>query len=107
MEESDRRKGTVYISQWLDDAMQPVDWFILHWEDPNATPAVFYEEGPGFSTADEAIWWGRERARVVLIRVGPSPQVYYSAGDDSPESVEPEGVEPHPPVPPWPNASQT
>jgi hypothetical protein len=82
MEESDRRKGVVYISQWLDDAMQPVDWFILHWEDPNATPAVFYEQGPGFSTADEAIRWGRERARVVLIRVGPSPQVYYSAGDD-------------------------
>jgi hypothetical protein len=47
MEESDRRRGVVYISQWLDDAMQPVDWFTLHWEDPRATPPVFYEEGPG------------------------------------------------------------
>jgi hypothetical protein len=50
---------------------------------------------------------GRERARVVLIRVGPLPHVYYSAGDDPPESVEPETVEAHAPVPPWPDASQT
>jgi hypothetical protein len=103
---SDPRKGVVYISQELDDAMRPVDWFNLHWENPHVRPPTFYEEGPRFSTAEEAIQWGRERARVVLIRVGPLPQVYYSAGDDPPESVEPETVEPHAPVRPWPDAPQ-
>jgi hypothetical protein len=102
---SDRRKGVVYISQHLDDELRPIDWFNAHWEDPHLQPAVFYEDSPGFATADQAIQWGRARARVVLIRVG-QPPVYYSAGDEPPELNEPEGVEPHAPVPPWPDGFQ-
>jgi hypothetical protein len=107
MAPTDQRKGVVFISQRLDDAERPLDWFDAHWEDPRLRPAVFYEDSSGFSTTDEAIQWGRDRARVVLIRVGPMPQVYYSAGDDPPEAQEDETVEPNPPVPPWPGGSAT
>ncbi len=107
MAKTDQRKGVVFISQTVDNAERPLDWFDAHWENPHLRPAVSYEYSPGFTTAEEAIQWGRERARVVLIRVGPMPQVYYSAGDDPPEAYEDETVEPHPPVPPWPGASAT
>ena len=109
MAANDPQRGIVFIAQQLDmdDTMEPLDLFTAHWEDPFETPPVPLEDGPEFSAAEEAIQWGRERARVVLIRVGPLPQVYYSAGDDPPESHEPETVEPHAPVPPWPPGSHS
>jgi hypothetical protein len=41
--------------------------------------------------AEAAIAWGRERAKVVLIRLGSDENTYFSAGD-----------EPRPDIPPWP-----
>lgn len=44
---------------------------------------MLLEGGPGWPTAELAVAWGRERADVVLIRIGV-PGTYYSAGDSEP-----------------------
>jgi hypothetical protein len=40
-----------------------------------------YEEGGAFDNAEAAIRWGRERAPIVMIRVGGSHDTYFSAGE--------------------------
>lgn len=48
-------------------------------------PARLIEDGPGWDSVTDAIVWARERARIVLVRIG-LPRTYYSAGiDDLPE----------------------
>jgi hypothetical protein len=49
--------------------------------------------------ADAAIAWGRERADVILIRLGHTRGTYYSAG-----SVEPKPAERDATIPTWPPA---
>ena len=38
-------------------------------------------EERGFDEVQEAVEWGRARARLVLVRLGPSDQEMYSAGE--------------------------
>jgi hypothetical protein len=38
-------------------------------------------EERGFDDVQEAVAWGRARARLVLVRLGPSDQEMYSAGE--------------------------
>ena len=52
------------------------------------TPPRLLEEGPGWETAGAAIAWARQRARVVLVRIG-IPGTYYSAGVDDPAEDSP------------------
>lgn len=58
--------------------------FQAHWESEREGRPVLVEQGPEFDSAEEAITWGRRRAPIVLIRVGPPPQTYYSAGERDP-----------------------
>ena len=57
-------------------------------------PPALIEEGPGWPTADMAIAWGRQRADIVLIRIGV-PGTYYSAGDIDPVGDHPLHWPPH------------
>ena len=84
------RRGIVYIAQDLDERGERRDFFSGHWELPD--PPTSLEHGPGWTDAEEALAWGRERAPVVLVRLGSQ---YYSAGD-----AEPEGKN----LPRWPPA---
>ncbi len=79
------RDGIVYISE-LDDSPTPA--FHCHWESGDASGPFLVEQGPRYARAEDAIAWGRERADVVLIRVGPLPQKYYSAGTRLPPCEE-------------------
>ncbi|HEU0019873.1 MAG TPA: hypothetical protein VFQ14_06245 [Thermoleophilaceae bacterium] len=78
--EGDRLSGTVFIAEQED----PDDLFMLtglfagHLERDDDLADEFED-----LSADEAIAWGRERARVVLIRTGDSD--YYSAGVENPD----------------------
>jgi hypothetical protein len=40
-----------------------------------------YEDGGTFDSAEAAIRWGRERAPIVIIRLGGSHDTFFSAGD--------------------------
>jgi len=67
-EEGDRRRGTLFV---LEEDPTPTDprWF-CHWDGAFA---------PRFESLDDAISWGLERARTVIVRtLGP---VFYWAGD--------------------------
>jgi hypothetical protein len=50
-----------------------------HWED-GQMPATILEEGPGWDDTQTAVAWGRERAPIVLVRVGRDEHSIYSAG---------------------------
>ena len=68
---------------------QTTEWapngrFRARWESERHGRPVLMEEGPEFDSAEEAIAWGRRRAPVVLIRIGPPPRTYYSAGESDP-----------------------
>ena len=66
----------------------------VSWQDEDAEGAV---ENVDLDGADAAIAWGRERSRVVLIRLGNRGDTYFSAGEE--HVVDDEG-EPLPPSPP-------
>jgi len=80
--ESDRLTGTVFIAEQEDpdDLFMVTGLFAGHLERDDDLADEF-EDLP----ADEAIAWGRQRARVVLIRTGDSD--YYSAGVENPERL--------------------
>src|SRR5437764_13488440 len=57
------------------------------------------DEESGFDTVDEAIAWGRERAEVVLVRLGSDLEATYSAGSrHATENTDGSGWK----FPPWP-----
>jgi hypothetical protein len=55
-----------------------------------------YEEGGEFENAEAAIRWGRERANIVMIRLGGTHDTFFSAGEEHAENED--GT----PFPPWP-----
>lgn len=89
------RKGIVYIAEDGDKERLPRSpRFHGHWE--SVEPPALLESGPGWANVELAIVWGRERADVVLVRLGV-PGTYYSAGYRQPQQGEP--------LPEWPPAS--
>ncbi|HYZ76397.1 MAG TPA: hypothetical protein VE596_03390 [Gaiellaceae bacterium] len=87
-----RRRGVVYIAEELKDAvLQGPTRFYGHWESGNPADGVL-DEGPGWDEIEAAIAWGRERAPVVLLRLGETgPQAHYSAGEEDTRGVLPSG----------------
>jgi hypothetical protein len=75
------RHGVIYLAE--DPEHDPP--FGGYWD--NGDPPAMLEEGPGWATAADAVAWGRERARIVLIRLWPDR--YFSAGDQRDGSVPP------------------
>src|ERR1700722_4933138 len=77
---ADRRRGTLFV---LEDDPPPTRprWF-CHWDGASA---------PGFESLDDAVSWGLERARTVIVRTLGS--VFYWAGDRPSEErdYDPEG----------------
>src|ERR1700722_2767000 len=75
-----RRRGTLFV---LEDDPPParLRWF-CHWDGASA---------PGFESLDDAVSWGLERARTVIVRTLGS--VFYWAGDRPSEErdYDPEG----------------
>jgi hypothetical protein len=70
------RHGIVYLAE--DDGADPR--FGGYWD--NGVPPAMLEQGPGWTNAASAVAWGRERAPVVLIRLGHDRS--FSAGDRQP-----------------------
>lgn len=85
------RRGIVYIAEELRDVAVPGPTrFYGHWESQD--PNTLLEQGPGWDEIEDAVTWGRERAPVVLLRLGETePQVHYSAGDEEPRGIPPPG----------------
>jgi hypothetical protein len=75
--------GTVFIAQRLSVMEAPTEYY-GHWEyEINNVPERLV--GPGWSSARDAVAWGRSHAPIVLIRLGSEPpQKYFSAGDVTP-----------------------
>src|SRR3954447_2497531 len=76
-------RGKVYIAPLdpvpTDGSMvSPVSRFHGMWEGDDEE---FIEDAGFFASAEEAIAWGRERARTVLIRLGNRGDTYFSAGE--------------------------
>jgi hypothetical protein len=92
--EGDRLGGTVFVAELMDpeEPFMLTGLFAGHVERDDDLADEF-EDLP----ADEAIAWGRERAKVVLIRTGDSD--YYSAGPDNPQRLPewPSSAAPHGP----------
>jgi hypothetical protein len=82
-----RKHGVVYIAQRVLEFESSTE-FYGHWE-PAESETI--ESGPGWDDPESAIAWGRERAPVVLIRIGQPPQQHYSAGETFPAGRPPEG----------------
>jgi hypothetical protein len=72
----EQRHGIVYVAE--NPEADPS--FRGYWE--NGDPPAMLEDGPGWTSAGEAVIWGRQRALVVLIRLWPDR--YFSAGDRQP-----------------------
>jgi hypothetical protein len=75
------RRGTVYIGA---RSRNNPPRFTGYWEAEDyfgrdETPPGLLERGPGWEDPDEAIKWGRDRATVVIVRIG---NTHYSAGDE-------------------------
>jgi hypothetical protein len=94
------RRGTVYIApsagfagdgRMVDPATAS---FWVSWQDEDAREGLEDDEIVG---AEAAIVWGRERADVVVIRLGHRGDTYFSAGAVHPR---PEGNETALPI--WP-----
>src|SRR5271169_2125675 len=62
-----RRRGTLFVFE--DDPPAGPRWF-CHWDGASA---------PGFESLDDAVSWGLERARTVIVRTLGT--VFYWAGD--------------------------
>lgn len=89
------KRGTVYIAPSAFDVptgrmVDPeTSLFWVSWQDETADDVV--ESRDDIVGAEAAIAWGRERADVVVIRLGHRGDTYFSAGDI-----------PDPSMPPWP-----
>jgi hypothetical protein len=89
------------VEHWVR-AAEETD-YSTYWEIPGPKPGI---EGPDTDDVEEAIAWGRERASVVFVRLGPGDEHWYSAGDlparlggqSFPQWPPPEGQ----PLPEWP-----
>jgi hypothetical protein len=74
-----------------------------HWEVEDETNPLHPEVDAGFEHVDEAIAWGRERALIVLVRLGPTEDQVYSAGERQATHELPEfGGTDLTPYPAWP-----
>jgi hypothetical protein len=72
------RLGIVFIAaSHAPDQGLPV--FTGYWD--RGDPPEMLEEGPGWERAEDAISWARERAPRVLVRLGPTEDTIYSAGE--------------------------
>ena len=95
-----RGTGIVYIAEEVesdaDGGWRATGRYAGHWETGVEGAHKMLEWGPGWTDASDAIRWGRERAPLVLIRVGDPPRTYYSAGDRDPEDTQ---------MPRWPTDS--
>lgn len=96
------RRAEVFIAP--DDPVPPGEMtnpdsspFWVSWQD-NDEGGEGPLEDDHVTGAEAAIAWGRERSRVVWIRLGHSDDTYFSAGDDHPAD---HGGE-HERVPHWP-----
>jgi len=102
-----QRPPVVLIDRFYDDDLDLDDqpWPRLRrWPgDPQAWLAIYEDadshEEVEFDTVDEAIAWARDRARIVLVRLGTTDETCYSAGTTrARESLDGVG----PPLPEWP-----
>jgi hypothetical protein len=100
----------VYIDRLYDDPFdRPQPWRRRrrdasdHHEWTAATGGTAgLDEESGFDAVDEAIAWGRERAEVILVRLGSDLEAIYSAGRrHATENTDGSGWQ----FPPWPPAS--
>lgn len=90
---TDDRHGQVFI------APHPDGGFGAYWdnEEPDkGEPPEMLEEAPPFTEVEDAVAWGRVRARRVVVRLGDDSTTLYSAG---PERLTWEDGEP---LPEWP-----
>jgi hypothetical protein len=100
----------VYIDRLYDDPFdRPQPWRRRRrdasehheWTTTTGGTAGLDEES-GFDTVDEAIAWGRERAEVILVRLGSDLEAIYSAGRrHATENTDGSGWQ----FPPWPPAT--
>ena len=99
-----------YGDEWEDDRPQP--WFRerrapgeAEWSATTGGTAEIDEDAT-FDTVDAAIAWGRERAEIVLVKLGGDVDAVYSAGRRAARwSTVDENSWPFPPWPPksWPD----
>jgi len=87
-----RLHGRVFVA---DDGVPPGKPAHARWEEQGEDGSVLLEEAPAGLSLEEAIAWGRERAKLVLVRL--FGEWFFSAGVEDP----PEG---HPRWPPSPEA---
>lgn len=83
------RSGDVYITEDWDAEDFLTGRFSASWTSGRGDGP--WARGPCGVSAEEAIAWGRERAPVVVLRVGEG--AHYSAGDEQPREE----------LPPWPS----
>ena len=100
--------AVVYIDRYYDDSWDdPQPWPRprrdpggAEWTATTGSTAKLDAEGD-FHAVEDAIAWGRERAEVVLVRLGSSVEACYSAGHrDATLNADGTGW----PFPPWPPA---
>ena len=78
---------TVYIDRRYDDPLDEQQPWLRRRREPNerewsATTGgtAAFDEDAEFDEVEDAIRWGRERAEVVLVRLGSVIEAHYSAG---------------------------
>jgi hypothetical protein len=72
--------------------------FVANWSDEEDR----HEEAPEFDSIDDAIQWARVRAPVVIVVLGFSRPVVFSAGDRYEAGEDPESD----PLPEWPPSQE-
>ena len=78
-EDTDSRHGQVFI------APHPQGGFTAYWENEEpdkGEPPGLLEDAPPFANVEDAIVWGRIRARRVIVRLGDDSTTIYSAGSE-------------------------
>ncbi len=102
------KRGIVFVDKrpplehWARSSAEPD--YSSYWEIPGPEPGV---DGPDTDDIEEAIRWGRERADLVLVRLGPDEDDYYSAGERQVTRFVDASGRVYPPWPPawWPDDS--
>ncbi len=79
-------RGTVWLSADEDGG-----WF-GYWDlEPDGPPEPL-EQGPGWQSAQDAVAWGRSRARRVFIRLEWNGGYWWAGDGPPPEDLDPEGM---------------